>query len=176
MSPTGEIEGGFQQPFYDKFKQASLDYNLPQLTDQYDRMRKNITYDLARAGTLRSTAANEAVTDAEKQKAMNEAAIRAKADQETAGLRSSISSQQQQALNQLYATEDPDIAATTAINMVHNANLQMPQQTPLGDLFKPLVIGALGAYNAYGDQQAVNRGLQSGLTGRQAGAQTTSQS
>lgn len=143
----------FSQPFYDKYNQASLNYNLPQLKTQYDKAKRDLTYDLARAGTLRSTAAGQAQGLLENEKAVNEAAIRAKADTDTAALRNSILSQQQQAYNQLYATEDPDVAANTATSMVANAQLSQPNLNPLGELFKPLIIGAGGAFSGYNNQQ-----------------------
>jgi len=149
----------FGNDFYDKYENAQLNFNLPQVWDQYDRARRNVTYDLARAGTLRSSIANEAVADVENQKAMNEASVRTKADADVGALRTSIGSQQQQAYNQLYATEDPDIAATTAINMVQNAQLSQPNLNPLGELFRPLVIGATGLASGYQEQGNINRGM-----------------
>ncbi|WLB24965.1 hypothetical protein QIH85_24090 [Bradyrhizobium japonicum] len=150
----------FGTDFYEKYNKASLDYNLPQLTTQYNKAKQDLTYDLARAGTLRSTAAGQAQGYLENENAVNEAAIRAKADTDTASLRQSIASQQQQAYNQLYATEDPDVAANTATHMVANAQIAQPNISPLGDLFKPLVIGATGAYQGYNDQTTLNNALK----------------
>jgi len=150
----------FGDPFYNKYTKASLDYNLPQLTTQYDKAKRDMTYDLARAGTLRSTAAGEAQGFLENERAVNEAGLRAKADVDTAALRQSIASQQQQAYNQLYATEDPAVAANTATSMVGNAQLAQPNLSPLGELFKPLVIGAAGAIQGFGDQSTLNAGLR----------------
>jgi hypothetical protein len=143
----------FNNAFYDKYNAANLAYNLPQLQTQYGKAKRDMTYDLARAGTLRSTAAGEAQKYLEGEKAVNEAAIRAKADVDTAGLRESIQSQKAQALNQLYATEDPGVAANTATQMVANAQLSKPNLSPLGEMFKPLIIGAGGAYQGYNNQR-----------------------
>jgi len=143
--------GGFDQPFYDKYKNAALGYQLPQLQDQYTKQKEQTTFDLARAGLLRSTAAGQAQADIESQKAAQEAAIRAGADQQVADLRKNVSGQQSAALSQLYATEDPNVAANTAIQSVQQAQLSTPNLQPLGELFKPLVIGGIaaggGAYN-----------------------------
>jgi hypothetical protein len=145
----------FDDNFYNKYGKAELDYAMPQLESQYDTAKANMTYDLARAGTLRSTAAGYAQGLLENQNAVNEAGIRAKADTDTAALRQSIASQQQQAYNQLYATEDPTVAANTAATSVGNAQLTQPNLNPLGDLFKPIAIG-LGSALApvYGQSQA----------------------
>lgn len=150
----------FNDQFYRKYTDAELNYNLPQLATQYDKAKKNMTYDLMRAGTLRSGAAAEAQAQVENERAVNEAGLRAKADVDTGSLRSSIASQQQQAFNQLYATEDPAVAANTATSMVSNAQLAQPNLSPLGELFKPLVIGAAGAFQGFNDQSTLNAGLR----------------
>ena len=86
---------------------------------------------------------------------VNEAGLRAKADTDTSALRQSIASQQQQAYNQLYQTEDPTVAANTAANSAANAQLTQPNTGALGDMFKPIAIG-LGSAVApvYGASQA----------------------
>jgi hypothetical protein len=163
----------FGDPFYDKYKKAELDYTMPQLQTQYDTAKNNMTYDLARAGTLRSSAAGYAQKLLEGQNAVNEAGIRAKADTDTAALRDSIASQKNQALNQLYQTEDPTVAATTAANSVANAQLQQPNTGALGDLFKPIAIGLGSALAPVYGQYEANKALTA-ATGRQEGSGKTS--
>lgn len=143
--------GGFDDAFYNKYKDAKLGYDLPQLEDQYNKRKEQTTYDLARAGLLRSTAAGQAQADLELQKSMNEAGIRAGADQGVADLRKSIANEQSAALSQLYATEDPNVAANTAIQSVQQGQLSTPALSPLGELFKPLVIGGAGALGSIVD-------------------------
>lgn len=135
----------FGDDFYNKYNQAELAYTQPQLQQQYDQAKANMTYDLARAGTLRSSAAGYAQGLLEQQNAVNQAGLAAKADTDTAALRQSIASQQQQAYNQLYATEDPSVAANTAASSVANAQLTQPNLNPLGDMFKTITIGATSA-------------------------------
>jgi len=159
----------FNDDFYNKYNKAELDYTLPQLQTQYDTAKSGMTYDLARAGTLRSSAAGYAQGLLENQNAVNEAGIRAKADTDTAALRSSIQQQQQQAYNQLYATEDPTVAANTAANSVANAQLQQPNTGALGDLFKPIAIGLGSAIAPVYGQSEANKYLQAN-TGRQGGS------
>lgn len=152
--------GGFDDAFYNKYKNAELNYSLPQLQDQYTLKKNQTTYDLARAGTLRSSAAGDAQAIMEKENAVNEAGIRSKADADTATLRSGILGEQQSALNQLYATEDPGVAANTATGMVAQGQIQQPNLQPLGELFKPLVIGSLAAGSNLVDQYNINRAMQ----------------
>jgi hypothetical protein len=148
----------FGDEFYNKYTNAELNYNLPQLTTQYDRAKRDMTYDLARAGTLRSTAAGQAQGFLENERAVNEAGLRAKADVDTSSLRQAIASQQNQALNQLFATEDPAVAANTATSSAANAQLLQPNLSPLGELFKPLIIGAGSAFQGYNNQSSFNQG------------------
>ena len=145
----------FGDDFYNKYTNAELNYTQPQLADQYDKAKQGMTYDLARAGTLRSTAAGYAQSLLEKQNALNEAGLTAKADTDTAALRQSIASQQQAAYNQLYATEDPTVAANTAATSVGNAQLTQPNLTPLANAFQPVAIGLGSALtSAYGANYA----------------------
>jgi hypothetical protein len=163
----------FDDAFYNKYTNANLDYSLPQLEDQYGKSKTGLNYDLARAGTLRSTMAGYAQGDLLKQKGVNEAAIRAKADTDTAALRQSIASQQNQAYNQLYATEDPGVAANTAANAVAGAQLSQPNLQPLNAVFTPVAIGLGTALSAPYGQYTANQMVSKSPLG--SGAQVTSQ-
>jgi len=146
----------FKPEFYDKYKNASLNYQLPQLQQQYSKAKDKLTYDLARAGTLRSTQAADAAGALGTERDINEAGLRAQADQGAGALRENVLAQQNQAIAQLYATEDPNVAANTATSMVNQANLATPNLTPLGALFTPLAIGGIGAI-AGAQDAAANR-------------------
>jgi len=149
----------FKPEFYDKYKQASLDYQLPQLDQQYSKAKDKLTYDLARAGTLRSTAAADAAGALGTERDINEAGIRAQADQGAGSLRENILAQQNQAIAQRYATEDPNVAANTATSMVNQANLATPNLTPLGALFTPIAIGGIGALAGAQDASNYKSGM-----------------
>jgi hypothetical protein len=153
----------FGDAFYNKYNKAELDYTQPQLADQYDKAKQGMTYDLARAGTLRSSAAGYAQALLEKQNALNQAGLSAKADTDTAALRQSIASQQNQAYNQLYATEDPTVAANTAATSVGNAQLTQPNLTPLANAFQPVAIGLGSALSQPYGQYAANQYLGGGM-------------
>jgi hypothetical protein len=165
----------FGDPFYDKYKKAELDYTLPQLQTQYSDAKRTSEADLARAGLLRSGAAGWVQGKLTNQQGVNEAGLRAKADTDTAELRKSIAAQQQQAYNQLYATEDPTVAANTAASSAANAQLQQPNLTALGDMFKPIAIGLGSAITPALGQSEANRQLAA-RTGRETGSQSIQQS
>lgn len=164
----------FGDPFYDKYKNAELDYTLPQLDTQYTEAKRNAENDLTRAGLLRSGAAGFVQNKLTQQQGVNEAGLRAKADTDTAALRQSIAAQQQQAYNQLYATEDPTVAANTAANSAANAQLQQPNVSALGDMFKPIAIGLGSAIAPAVGQSEANRQLAA-ASGRGQGSIATTQ-
>jgi len=140
-------------PIYDRYQKASLDYTLPQLQDQYDEQRRQLTFALARAGTSNSTIAADKLADVEKQRITKEGELRAQAESDLSNFKNAMQSQQQSALSQLYATEDPDVAANTATHMVANAQLAQPNLNPLGELFKPLIIGTTTGIGSFLDAQ-----------------------
>src|SRR5262249_50281532 len=51
---TGKKKGGIGNDFYNKFKQGMLDYYMPEVAKKYGDAKDELTYRLARAGTLRS--------------------------------------------------------------------------------------------------------------------------
>ena len=106
------------------------------------------------------------------QNATNEAAIRTKADADTAALRQGIAGEQQTALNQLYATEDPSIAENVATTSVNASQLQTPNLNPLGELFKPLVIGSLGGLSNVVGTYNFNKQLSSNNPSKTTGYET----
>ena len=165
----------FGDQFYNKYRDASLNYNLPQLSSQFGDAKRTAEADLARAGLLRSGAAGFVQNKLTEQQGVNEAGLRAKADTDTAALRQSIAAQQQQAYNQLYATEDPTVAANTASSSAANAQLQQPSQVALGDMFKPIAIGLGSAIAPVLGQTEANRALAA-RTGREQGSLNVQQS
>ena len=133
--------GGFDDAFYNKYRQSILDYYMPQEGDQYNTARSDLSAQLARAGTLDSSLATMDIGKLSKQDALNRAQIASGADTQTGQLRTTISQDEQSALNQLYSTEDPTVAANTAGNMVANASISKPQLNPAGALFAPITAG-----------------------------------
>lgn len=151
----------FNQGFYNKYTNAILNYQMPQLQDQYTQAQNKLTYDLARAGTLNSTAAGYAQGLQTKENLNEQAAIRASADQQTGALRNQILGEKQSAINQLYSTEDPTLAANTAQSMVQQSSIQQPNLNPLGAIFTPLAVGGAGALQSSINNYYVQRGMQS---------------
>jgi hypothetical protein len=153
---TGREAGGFDDNFYNEYNKGVTDYLLPQVTDQYTDAKNKTEYDLARAGTGKSSAANETFADLAKQKELQETDVRKTADTATGALRTRVANEEAKLQAQLYATENPDVASDQALAAVKNISLDTPNISPLGEVFKTALIGGANAITGYKNQQAVN--------------------
>src|SRR6516165_8796401 len=174
QTPTGETTGGFDQPFYDKYKQGILDYYMPQVSDQYNLARNELTYRLARAGTLDSSAAGTDVADLAKQNTLNEANVRSQADTAAGDLRTQVAGEEQKAVSQLYATEDPEVAANQATSAVRDISLQQPNLSPLSAIFNVADIRGANILKGYQGQNFLNtfKNVASNTSGRNQSVKT----
>jgi hypothetical protein len=141
--------GGFDDAFYNKYRQSILDYYNPQEGQQYGDARSKLAASLARAGQLDSSTATFDIGRLAQKDTQNRAQIASQADTQTGTLRSTIQQDEQSALNQLYSTEDPSVAANTAGNMVAGAQLAKPMLNPAGALFDPITVGVGNALSGF---------------------------
>lgn len=148
---TGVVAGGIQPAFYDKFRKANLDFYLPEVNRQYEKGRDELTFGHARAGTLYSSMKNQNLADLLYQNDLQKAQVRSKADTATADLKKSVLAQKQSVINQLYATENPEISNNMALNSVSQLKSSTPEFSPLGDMFKLAAIGGGNFLSAYND-------------------------
>lgn len=145
--------GGFDDAYYDKYRQAQLDYYMPELNKQYKQAQDQLVFAQARAGTLNSSMANQNNADLIEQNALNKANIISKADNATGVLRQNVQAQKSALLNQLYATENPEIAANLATNSVKTLQNATPTLDSIGDLFKNTAVGIGSGYGTYTDNR-----------------------
>ena len=153
---TGQTSGGFDDAFYNKYKQAVLDYYQPQVDKQYSDAKKQAVYGLGRSGNLISSAANDLNADLATQNAVNVAGVRNQADTAAGDLRSQVNTEEQKATSQLYATEDPEVAAQQSLASVRDISNTTPQMSPLSALFNVATIGGANILKGYQGQQALN--------------------
>jgi hypothetical protein len=149
QTDTGQRTGGINDEFYNKYKQSILDYYTPQVAEQYADAQKELTYRLARAGTLKSSAATENTADLAKQEKLNTGKVKTQADTAAGALKTRVAQEEQNAINQLYATENPDVAANTALASIRDITAETPDLTPLGEIFKIATIGSANALKGY---------------------------
>jgi len=173
MRGTGEFENDPFARTKDKYKTGLTDLYGRNLNTTYNKALDEALYGISRAGLRGSTTAKDLMKDVggvnyvpaegggfnqvaygQYGEAKNKMA--SDIDKSMSDLNTQIQSAQDQAENQLYMTEDPDVAATEAHKLAGNI-APVPQYNALGDLFKPLVIGATGFYGGYQGQNDFNR-------------------
>ena len=134
---TGQKSGGFDDNFYNSYRQKVLDYYQPDEAKQYSEAQRDLTYNLARAGTLQSSTAADKQGDLAYNDALQKANIVANANQQTGQLQSQIQANKESLINQLYATDDPTLTANLAESSAKASQLQDPTLTPAAALFTP---------------------------------------
>lgn len=127
----------FDDKFYNQRKQAYLDYQVPQLNDQYAEAQKQLVYGLSRKGNLNSSVAGEQFGGLGKQYATGSNAIQAGAQDFENQTRQQVEGNRSDVLNQLSATENTDAATSEAINRARAVS-QGPAVPPVGMLFTNL--------------------------------------
>ena len=169
---TGEFESDPFAPIKGKYKSSLTDLHNANISKTYNKALDETIYATARAGQMGSSTARDALADIgganyEKQadgtfKQVNygqygDAKTKAVGDidKSIADLTTQIQSAEDSAEQQLYMTEDPEKAAIAAKTLAGNIPA-VPQYNSLGDMFKPLVIGATGFYSGYQGQNALN--------------------
>lgn len=149
---TGGRTGGIGENFYNSFRDKMVNYYMPQVAEQYKEAKDETTFKHARAGTLRSTAAGDSAAKLQRQNLERQGEVRSKADIAAGDLRNRVAKERAAAEAQLYATENPDVAANSALAAISNISAEQPTLSPLAALFEPLAIGTAnymtGAQNA----------------------------
>ena len=155
QTPTGQTTGGFDDAFYNNYKQKVLDYYQPDEQRQYDEAQRNLKYGLARAGTLQSSTAADKQGELAYNDALQKANIVANANAQEGNLKSQIQSNKQSLINQLYSTEDPTLTANLAQSSAAASRLQDPMLTPAAALFTPALttVGSAAYGMLYPGQQ-----------------------
>ena len=146
------IEGafrGFDDKYYNNYATASNEYYMPQEEKQYKDAQDELTYRLARAGTLNSSMAANNTADLARQNALNRAQVLQMGDQSAANLRSRVSAEKSTLMNQLYSSEDPDLTANAALTSAKNLGADQPSLSPLGQLFNVATVGAANFMNGF---------------------------
>jgi hypothetical protein len=135
---------GIGDDFYNKFKQGILDYYNPQVKEKYGEAQDQLTYNTARAGQLRSDVAASELAKLVKQNELRTAEVGSKADTAAGDLKSRAASEENKAIAQLYATENPEVAANQATESIRDVTSETPDLTPLGAIFDIASFGGAG--------------------------------
>lgn len=152
-----KMEGGFDDAFFDKRRQAYLDYATPQIEDQFADAQEQLTFALARGGNLNSSVRGEKAADLQKRfdLAKQEAADKGLSFANEA--RNNVENARSDLVSMLNATGDAEGAANSAI--ARAANLSQPMAfSPVGQLFGDFTAG-LGQQIALERASALSGGM-----------------
>lgn len=150
----GNIEkafAGFGPEYFNNIRETTTRQLLPQFGRQYKRAQKGVVYALADRGLMRGSAAREAGTDLAIEKATGEMEVANRGNEAVRQRRMEIEDRKNVATNQLITSQDPTLAAQSAVSGV--AGLSAPSMVaPLGEMFRGFsdtwMAGRLA--NAYG--------------------------
>lgn len=134
LSNINNAFSGFDEPFYKQRAQDYTNFALPQAQTQFDTTRKSLAYSLARNGLSNSGAAvneNQALQTTRNQKVSD---IVNEGQNQANQLRSNVSTQKANVVNQLESSSDPSLAHESALSAT--AGLSAPSSfSPIGSLF-----------------------------------------
>lgn len=134
FSGVGKSTGAFSGDFFDKRRQAYVDYAMPQLQDQYKDAQRELTYSLARGGNLASSTNAVQTGDLSKLYGTNQQAIADKALGYSNEARTAVEDARSDLIKTLNATGDAEGAATGALNRA-SALSRPDTYSPLSQLF-----------------------------------------
>ena len=174
---TTNVDGIFKQNFDDKFftgrRTAYTDFATPQLEEQRDEAQKELTYSLARSGTLDSSVRGEKLGELQKLYDTNRQEIADKALANETDARTKVEDSRTDLIRTLSATGDAEGAANSAIARA-SALSQPAANSPLSQLFASFT-GALGQQAAQERAEAASGGaykakFNTGLFGTPTGS------
>lgn len=132
---------GFDPAYYDRVRQNTLGTLLPQEEKQYRSTQKNLAYDVAGRGLLKSSASRGVATDLEQSHSLGQIAVANQAEDAVRQTQQDVERQKQNVTSQLITSQDPAIAAQQAVAAA--GSISAPNiVAPLGNLFG-------GVANAY---------------------------
>jgi len=147
---------GFDDAFFGGQRDAYMDFYQPQLDDQFGQAKDQLTYALARAGTLNSTLAADKSADLTKKYDVQKASVLSQANDQVAQNRSRINNEKSALVAQLNATGDANRVSNEALSRTQQMYNEAPAYNPLGDIFSGVAAGIGNYVNARNDVNAYN--------------------
>jgi hypothetical protein len=186
---TGEFESDPFGVTKEKYKTNLTELHGRNLNTTYNKALEEALYGISRAGLRGSTTAKDLMKDvggveyqAQEgggfrqipygQYGEAKTQIKSDIDKSLSDLNTQIQSAEDAAENQLYMTEDPEVAANEAKKLAGNIPV-VPTYNTLGDMFKPLVIGATGFYSGFQGQNDFNRAFGGRSINKSSGQETS---
>jgi hypothetical protein len=160
--PTGAVTGGYGDDFYKAFTDDYTGYYKDQVQKKFDLAQSDEAAALARAGLGVSSAANTVNADLVSQKAAQDTNVDNLATQQDQALHTKVREARKRVTDQLYQTEDPELAANTALSETRALSLATPEKSPLSQIFDIAAIGGANLLKNYNNQASYNQ-FQMGL-------------
>lgn len=154
---TAEIDrvfGGFDDSFFNTYRDNMTSMYQPELDKQFGDARDNLTFGLARAGTLKSSMAGEKSADLTGAYSKAQTGILSEAVGAAQNLKGQVQNEKSSLVSLLNATGDADRAANEATARSQQLFQKQPGYNPLGDVFGG-VAGAIGNYGAQQQNQRI---------------------
>lgn len=135
-----EQRTGFNDDFFSGLSQSFIDYARPQLDDQFGKAREQLTFALARNGTLDSSMRGEQNADLQRDYDTNLQDITDKGRQYATDARTNVERARADLIGMLQATGDAAGATNAALSRASILS-QPPAYSPLGQLFTDVTSG-----------------------------------
>lgn len=136
MQQIGEVfNPDAVQSIVDQRVQAMRDFYDPQINRQYDDAKNQLTFSLARAGLLNSTAAGEKQGDLAQRFAYNKGAIESRIASEASRTKRNIATERARIEDMLRRSADATAATNAALDSAVTFRQDTPDLNPIGNLF-----------------------------------------
>lgn len=157
----------FDDNFYDQRRNDYMGFYQPQLDDQFNGAKDQLTFALARAGTLNSTTAADKQADLLKKYDTQRATILSQGEDQVNSARQQMNAQKSSLISQLNATGDADQVANQALAQSQQLYRENNSYSPLGDIFAGVASGIGNYMSAQNNTSAYNSYF--GNSGRSGG-------
>lgn len=147
---------GFDDQFFQDRHDAFMGFYQPQLDEQFGDAKDQLTYALARAGTLNSTLAADKQADLMSKYDVQRASLLSQADADVADTKTRLNQEKSALVAQLNATGDADRVSNEALSRTQQLYQQKPNYNALGDVFAGAAAGIGNYFNARNDTQLYN--------------------
>jgi hypothetical protein len=132
---------GFGDDFFNGFRDNIMDYQQPQLDDQFGDAQDELTFALTRAGTLNSSMAGQKRADLTSAYTDNLASLLNDAEGQTGDLRGRVANEKSSLTSLLNATGDAQRSANEATSRSRVLFEQQPRFNPLPAVFQGAATG-----------------------------------
>lgn len=141
----GQSFAGFTPEYFSRYRQGILDWYGSDLERQFADMKRNLLFNLSRAGLLRGTEAARAQGRLQEDYDVGTAEVANRGETGINSLKNQIEAERQALIASAQANADPELTANLASASAANLANAQPDFQPLGAIFA----GAAGTYDAY---------------------------